>query len=65
MLLEFQQPLSSYPKEYSLKNAVLFILAALVLSAQTAGDGPQFTTDGHLTLPKDYRQWVFLSSGAA
>ena len=29
----------------------------------TSNDAPQYTSDGHLVLPKDYRQWVFLSSG--
>ena len=43
--------------------AVLVLAAAFTLTAQTASDGPQFTPDGQLTLPKDYRQWVFLSSG--
>jgi hypothetical protein len=33
------------------------------LAAQTGGDGPQFTSDAQLALPKDYRQWTFLSSG--
>jgi len=46
---------------------LLLILAAFAVSAQTgfdAGkDGPQYTADGQLTLPKDYRQWTFLSSG--
>ena len=41
----------------------VLILATLALSAQTATDGPLFTADNQLTLPKDYRQWTFLSSG--
>jgi hypothetical protein len=28
-----------------------------------AGDGPQFTPDGRLLKPEDYREWVWLSSG--
>jgi hypothetical protein len=48
-------------------KALFLILAALALSAQTgretANDGPQFAASGQLTLPKDYRQWIFLSSG--
>jgi len=40
---------------------------AIGLAGQTTNDGPQFTpqftADGRLTLPKDYRQWIFLSSG--
>jgi hypothetical protein len=34
---------------------------AIVASPQsTAGHGPAFTEDGSLTLPKGYRQWVFV-----
>jgi hypothetical protein len=44
-------------------RALLLIFAAIALTAQTSTDGPQFTADGQLTLPKDYRQWIFLSSG--
>jgi hypothetical protein len=46
------------------------LLAALMLTVasygadqQPAGDGPQFTADGQLKFPKNYREWVFLSSG--
>jgi hypothetical protein len=46
-----------------MKKILILILAAAALAGQTAGDGPQFTADGQLMLPKDYRQWVFLSSG--
>ena len=28
-----------------------------------ATDGPQYTPDGQMSFPRDYRQWVFLSSG--
>ena len=41
-------------------------LAALagrsVASASTA-DGPQFTADGKLVRPADYRRWIYVSSG--
>jgi cytochrome P460 len=39
----------------------LFILtcAAVLLAA----DGPQFTSDGQLMLPRNYREWVFVTSG--
>jgi hypothetical protein len=37
------------------------ILCALLCSS--AGLAQQYTKDGELVLPKDYRQWVFLSSG--
>lgn len=46
-----------------MKNAALLILAAFALTAQTATDGPQFTSDGQLLFPNEYRQWIFLSSG--
>jgi hypothetical protein len=56
----------------------LFAVAALVLlltvlalrqsPSQTSGNAalasaPQFTTDGQLVRPKDYRRWIYLSSG--
>jgi hypothetical protein len=45
------------------KTLALFV-AAFVVAAQTSAlDGPQFTSDGQLVLPKDYREWVYLSSG--
>ena len=31
--------------------------------AAPAADGPQFTADGKLVRPTNYRKWVFLSSG--
>jgi Cytochrome P460 len=46
-----------------MKKVLILILAAVGLAGQTTADGPQFTADGQLTLPKDYRQWIFLSSG--
>lgn len=48
----------------------IFISSIVVLSALTllganapASDWPQYTSDGRLQFPQDYRQWVFLSSG--
>ena len=40
----------------------LFVTLA-VGAGQAADDGPQYTADGQLVFPKDYREWVFLSSG--
>jgi hypothetical protein len=42
-----------------MKRVILtvFVLAAAALSAQ------QYTKDGQMVLPKDYREWVFLSAG--
>ena len=39
------------------------IAVAAVVFGLHAADGPQFTADGKLMLPQDYREWVFLSSG--
>ncbi len=38
----------------------LILGAAAILSAQ---DDPQYTKDGLMRLPANYREWVFLSSG--
>jgi len=32
-------------------------------STRSSADGPEFTKDGRLMMPRDYRQWIFLSSG--
>jgi len=36
---------------------------ALALALAATAVAQQYTKDGELVLPKDYRQWVFLSSG--
>jgi hypothetical protein len=51
-------------KKY-LTALALVCAAAVALNSQTApqGPAPQFTPDGKLILPKDYREWIFLSAG--
>jgi len=46
-------------------TGVAAILAALMLEAadRPETDGPQFTADGQLSRPNDYREWIYLSSG--
>jgi hypothetical protein len=39
------------------------MLAALVAVAAAPGNGPEYTADGKLKLPENYRSWVYLSSG--
>ena len=47
-----------------LKLFLPLLLACLNLTAQQARpDEPQYTNDGQLKLPDNYREWVFLSSG--
>ena len=43
----------------------LIVAAAALIGADQPGasDGPEYTKDGKLTRPRDYREWVFLSSG--
>ena len=45
-----------------LKRQLPLLALAAVLLAQT-GAQIQYAKDGSLVLPKDYREWVFLSSG--
>jgi hypothetical protein len=44
-----------------MKIVLLLLAAVWALSAQD----PQYTADGEMRMPKDYREWVFLSSGLA
>jgi Cytochrome P460 len=37
----------------------MFLFAAALMAA----DGPQFTPDGQLMLPKNYREWIFVTAG--
>src|ERR1041384_8832765 len=46
-----------------MKRTFLVILAVSGLAGQSNPDGPQFTANGELLMPKNYREWVFLSSG--
>ena len=32
-------------------------------AANSAADGPNYTTDGQLKMPEHYREWIFLTSG--
>jgi len=42
-----------------LKASIWIACAAALLASET----PQFTPDGNLVQPKDYREWVFVTSG--
>ncbi len=39
------------------------LLAASSVACLLAQNAPNYTADGQLTLPSDYREWIFLSSG--
>jgi hypothetical protein len=43
---------------------LVFLLPILFLAASKSDDPkPQYTSDGHLLAPGDFREWIFLSSG--
>ena len=42
---------------------VLMLVGAAVVSKAQTPSGPIYTADGRLEFPKDYRTWVYLSSG--
>src|SRR5258708_3160745 len=46
-----------------MKLRFLMALTACAVIAQTVSDGPQFQAGNQLVFPKNYREWVFLSSG--
>ena len=51
-------------KKLILAGAVLLIsMAALNQTAANSSDAPQFTSDGKMKLPENYREWVYLSTG--
>ncbi len=42
---------------------VLSTSAVFLLSAAPVGAGPDYTSDGQLKLPENYRQWIYLTTG--
>lgn len=49
-----------------LKSLLILSLTCLTLAGQqatTRQDEPQYTSDGQLKLPANYREWIYLSSG--
>jgi hypothetical protein len=43
----------------------IILAAAAIVSAQDPQYTPQYTSDGQMRLPKNYREWTFLSAGLA
>jgi Cytochrome P460 len=46
-----------------LPAAFLALRPSTVAAPRAAADAPQFTSDGKLMRPADYRRWIYLSSG--
>ncbi len=43
----------------------IFFLTLAAMAIVAAQDDPQYTKDGMMRLPANYREWIFLSSGLA
>jgi len=50
-------------KAMIVSGLLLIALAAFNQSATTPATDPQYTTDGKMKLPENYREWVYLSTG--
>ena len=50
-------------KALFLAAVVFFSLFAFNQTASAPNSGPQYTSDGQLQLPEQYRQWVYLTTG--
>jgi hypothetical protein len=46
-----------------LAPAILLVWVAKPQTVKPPGSGPQYTSDGQLRLPANYREWVYVSSG--
>lgn len=44
-----------------LKTALLLLVASAAFSQNT--NSPQYTSDGHLQYPENYREWIYLTTG--
>jgi Cytochrome P460 len=53
----------SNPKRFLLSLMVLLCSAGFLFFAAAPSSGPQYTSDGKLKLPEDYRTWVYLTTG--
>jgi Cytochrome P460 len=46
-----------------MRSCLFLLLLTALAAADGLSDGPQFTAEGQLVRPADYREWIFLSSG--
>jgi hypothetical protein len=53
----------TYVKPLLLSAMVLLSSVALVQNSPKPAAGPEYTKDGQLKLPENYRQWVYLTTG--
>jgi hypothetical protein len=59
------QPMSTKASTLTLAALVMFASAVLLKSAPAPAPAntPEYTTDGQLKLPENYRQWTYLTTG--
>jgi hypothetical protein len=50
-------------KRRELDRSIVRILLLMLFAVAMLGQDVQYTKDGEMALPKNYREWVFLSSG--
>jgi hypothetical protein len=51
-------------KRWKVAAGIFVVMAAALTGADlSSSDGPQYSGDGKLLRPQNYREWVFLSSG--
>ena len=72
-LSRFILPRSKHTGELKMTNKrTIFLLAAIVVLSSAAllqsapaprGSAPEYTSDGQLKLPENYRDWVYLTTG--
>jgi hypothetical protein len=55
--------LSASTKIFLLASVLLFSAGNLFPSGQPTPSGPEYTSDGEMKFPENYRQWVYLTTG--
>src|SRR5690242_2504020 len=50
-------------KRFGLIGPVLVVPILFLAASKSDDPKPQYTSDGHLLAPGDFREWIFLSSG--
>ena len=63
-LADGPKKIHTHPMHTPIKTLLLggMILCVMAAAAQTA-KGPDYTSDGQLKMPENYREWVYLTSG--